>query len=167
MLRYKKLKGTSLVELLAAIGISVALIGISMPLLLKQSSLRQAIESAETIKSLLSRTRNLSYNPTNDQAVNYYVELINNKNNTIGAKIIGQSVSPSGIAKETIDQVTIAKSKITNLSDAVNVAFGANTGNPQIKSGTFLDDEATINITSGNKTVFLKISPTGAVDIEK
>lgn len=132
MLRFKRLKAMSLIELLIAISISILMMGVSIPIFVHQAKTSNLETSARTVEEFVLRGKNYAQNPDREFPSLYTVVLKNGANNQLNAKI-KVSFRPVGsnaddpISTEEIDQINIANTAIVS-PDEVSVSFKPTTG---------------------------------------
>lgn len=127
---YRRLKCMTLVELLTALGITMLLLMISIPIFTKQAKVGNVEASARVAEGFINRARNFAFNPNREFPVSYRVDLNSADGKTIQATIYGDyylTQDQTGVPlEEVVDQLSIAGAWVS--SGAASITFKPVTG---------------------------------------
>ena len=154
----------TLIELLTALGITVLLLAISLPIFIKQAKVGNIEASARVAEGFINRARNFAFNPNREFPASYRVDLNSTDGKTIQATIYGdyyltqdQTGSP---LEEIVDQISIPNATIS--SGPVSIDFEPITGKANLVSGM----PVTIQSTRTIDKKIISINSLGNVEVQ-
>lgn len=169
MSHYKRLKCMTLIELLTALGITMLLLMISIPIFTKQAKAGNVEASARVAEGFINRGRNFAFNPNREFPASYRVQLQNaTDNKSIQGYIYGKYYSTPDQTgdpiEETVDQISISGVFIP--SNSATVYFKPVTG--EVLSSDFipfLGFPMTIQSVSNSDSRKISINSLGNVEV--
>lgn len=159
----------TLVELLTALGITMLLFMISIPIFTKQAKAGNVEASTRVVEGFINRARNFAFNPNREFPANYRVQLQNaTDRKSVQGYIYGQYYLASGQTinptEELIDQISISGVFITG--ESATIYFKPVTGEVLLSESTpLIGTPITVQSASNSDTKKITINMLGNVEV--
>jgi len=163
-----KVWGVTLIELIVAISISLLLIGVSIPIFVREAGGKPVEKEAQSVASFIDRARNYAFHPE-DASANYYgiqvsadgkkITIVKNISTATPTASATPSAQPSVVP--TSEELILVNSNITQ--QGKTILFKAFSGEP---IGEPADNTLEVKMNKDpSKKAFVTINSTGNINV--
>jgi prepilin-type N-terminal cleavage/methylation domain-containing protein len=164
-----KVRGFTLIELIVAISVSLLLIGVSIPIFVREAGGKPVEKEAQSVASFVDRARNYAFHPE-DASANYYGIQISQdgkkitivKNISTATPTASATLSPQPSVVPTSEELILVNSNITQQGKII--MFKAFSGEPDF--GEPADNTLEVKMDKDpSKKAFVTINSTGNINV--